>query len=522
MVLGKYYSKIVILFILVFNIFNKQVAFATNIEDQIFNAKPVSMYSVQTVVDEMDTVTFGFYPQSGTSSDKVESIEWLVLERDNENHRALLFSKYILDNVSFNDEHVNCTWENSKLRKWLNSTFYDKAFSDEEKKNIVEVSHKSDNLSEQDREVSDKVFLLADFEARKYFKKDPKLDENKRLATRGTEYAKNVNNKDIKLWVRTDTGEHTFGGTEKDGGFVFYARDLERSGEEALKFEWCIGNSFYWLRTNGIDLKSVTRINSTGELVNMSDYSVVNAQGGMRPAIWVTYNKSIDKKNERYKLVDDMPTYKMGKYTQFVDGSDFGEQPIEWIILDEDKKNNRALLISKYILDGRRLFANANEENVTWETSAMRKWLNDKFYNKAFSDEEKNLIETVHLTNEDNEDYLTLGGRDTEDKIFLLSVKEAKKYFSSDKLEDDINQLGRFAATKGTDYAQYKRLTGKEYGKKDGCESWGKDNRAYFLRSPGVKQNYAAVVAEDAYINTGGSGGGPGIRPAMWIKYRGQ
>ena len=56
----------------------------------------------------------------------------------------------------------------------------------------------------------------------------------------------------------------------------------------------------------------------------------------------------------------------------------------------------------------------------------MRKWLNNEFYNE-FRSEEKEVIATVDIANRDNAKWDTPAGKSTEDKIFLLSVEEAKK-----------------------------------------------------------------------------------------------
>lgn len=495
---------------------------SVDIEEQISKAKLVSTYGDMSTIDEMDTVTFGSYPQSSTSADKLEPIEWIVLERDYKNKRALLLSKYILDNVSFNSEHKECKWKDSELRQWINQTFYDKVFNENEKNQIVEDSHISDGFRD-DKEVdtvTDKVFILSELEAKKYFKRYDMTEENRKLATRGTNYAKNVDNNGTKLWVRENTGENTFGITE-DG--IFYNRIVERYKDEALKFEWCIGNSFYWLRSNGLDLTSVARVNSNGALLmGESNYSVANCQGGIRPAVWVKYNK---EENNNEKEISDFEIIEFGKYQQSYNSekNDWNEDPIEWIVLEKDSENKRALIISKYILDVRFNVYKSGEKNTTWENSNIRTWLNNEFYNIAFTEEEKNKIKEVQLVNEDNDDYMTLGGRDTMDKIFLLSISEARKYFSNGNNLGNKDQLVRAGAAKGTQYAEYRKLGKIRKDKQDEYEEWMLENSAYNLRSPGGSQEHTAAVGPDAIISTSGFVGTGlnrrGVRPAMWIEY---
>ena len=67
-------------------------------------------------------------------------------------------------------------------------------------------------------------------------------------------------------------------------------------------------------------------------------------------------------------------------------------------------------------------------ENVTWEACDLRKWLNTEFYNTAFNEDEKSRMLLSHLDNSDNDEYGTSGGNNTDDIVFLLSLKEAQQY----------------------------------------------------------------------------------------------
>ena len=118
-----------------------------------------------------DCVKFGRYPQ--TANDDIKPIEWQVLAK--EENKMLVLSKYGLEARRF-DSSSN-KWANSEIRKWLNGEFYNKAFTEQEKKSI--------NLSNlSDVGTSDNVFLLSRAEAEKYFSND-----NARLC-KPTDYAK--------------------------------------------------------------------------------------------------------------------------------------------------------------------------------------------------------------------------------------------------------------------------------------------------------------------------------------------
>ena len=105
-----------------------------------------------------------------------------------------------------------------------------------------------------------------------------------------------------------------------------------------------------------------------------------------------------------------------GSYEQDNDFAN-GKEDIEWQVLEVD--GNRALLISRYALDCR----NFHDEftDVTWETSAIRQWLNDDFFNTAFSEDEQERIEITTVIAEKNPEYSTSPGNDTNDRIFLRS-----------------------------------------------------------------------------------------------------
>ena len=74
---------------------------------------------------------------------------------------------------------------------------------------------------------------------------------------------------------------------------------------------------------------------------------------------------------------------------------------------------------------------NTMDGPVTWENCTLRKWLNEEFFGE-FSEDEQALIATTWLENWPNPKYGTYGGNNTEDKIFLLSLAEARRYFADD------------------------------------------------------------------------------------------
>ena len=62
-----------------------------------------------------NTVTFGTWPQTAAGTDETP-IEWIVLDYDSENNRALLLSRYGLDVQPYNLEYTSAAWETCTLR----------------------------------------------------------------------------------------------------------------------------------------------------------------------------------------------------------------------------------------------------------------------------------------------------------------------------------------------------------------------------------------------------------------------
>lgn len=185
-----------------------------------------------------------------------------------------------------------------------------------------------------------------------------------------------------------------------------------------------------------------------------------------------------------------------------------------WRVLEVHE--DRMLLLTEDIIE-KRPYHPVYEE-VTWETCELRHYLNHDFYNR-FNDADKDRIITVTNTNDANPWYLTSGGADTEDKVFLLDIVDTVcKYFgdSSSKLynktpkerywfgKSDKNNIKRVAQYKGYNYWWWVRTPGRNlktavyiHGNPIGCV--GINGNSVFFRSYTPERN-------------------GGVRPAMWVK----
>lgn len=158
-------------------------------------------------------------------------------------------------------------------------------------------------------------------------------------------------------------------------------------------------------------------------------------------------------------------------------GTDKTGKAISWKVLSIE--NQTALIISENIICSMPYHKPGGE--ITWSDCSLRKWLNNDFIKDFLNQTERERLIPIKLVNYANPRYLTPGGDYTIDKVFLLSIGEAKHYFS-------VNA---------------ERSTGS----------------LWWLRSPGFKSHIAALVDRSGKVYPYGYFVNRiiGVRPAMWI-----
>jgi len=197
----------------------------------------------------------------------------------------------------------------------------------------------------------------------------------------------------------------------------------------------------------------------------------------------------------------------------------FGKR--EWRVLDI--KDGKALIITQNIIEKRPY--HQNKDDITWEKSSLREYLNNEYYNTKFTPEEKACIIETRNTNPPDPWSTTKGGVETIDKIFLLNLDEVIKYLG---VTGDISNLKRLDTDQMSideyiyieDYSgiiPYDRLDNARQAK-----AVGRNEQWWWLRTPGF---YSGIVAgynlRHGYrmyghkMNISESGG---VRPAMWVK----
>lgn len=188
-----------------------------------------------------DVITFGSYEQDDNTSNGKEAIEWIVLAREND--RVLVVSKYCLDTKPYNEVTTDVTWETCSLRTWLNTEFYNEAFTSEEQSKIITTTVSADKNPEYNtnpgNDTQDKVFLLSIVEVKMYFK--IRADR----VAKPTKYAENKG--------------------------VYVCDD---------------GSCYWWLRSPGSDSFYAADVADDGS-IPLYGYYVDNVLRAVRPALWL-------------------------------------------------------------------------------------------------------------------------------------------------------------------------------------------------------------------------------------------
>ena len=138
----------------------------------------------------------------------------------------------------------------------------------------------------------------------------------------------------------------------------------------------------------------------------------------------------------------------------------FGAESTKWRVLDVDPENQKALLIAE-----REICEKAYHEcpvPVTWIDCSLREWLNGKYFKQSFTKDEQEAIITSRLENRPYTESETNATNITEDKLFLLSCDEIKKY-KNVLLEETDNEWWLRTPEMDSAYARYVSRFGNEF-----------------------------------------------------------
>ena len=448
-----------------------------------------------------DFITVGRYEQDNNLTNGPEPIEWRVL--DKKDGKLLVISDKSLYESSFaylGWQPVPQNWESSCARGWLNNYFMQTAFTPAEQARVVLTNVHTEPTEgspiDPGPDTQDYMFLLSGQEASAYF---PTAESRR---TKTTAYA---------LSRRSESRAHQ--GFDGDLGVWRTNVSFWLLRSPARKPNWVYGAAYIYDYT--------TPYGEPGDVW----YHDGRDTGDIRPAMWIEAKPAADASAYPSALPDAVvpgDTITFGHYEQDNDTSN-GPEAITWKVLDV--QDGKALIISEKILARvRHRYVEDGHGAVTWETSRVRQWLSEDFFDAAFSDEEKTAVYLTNVKSEPNPDYTdTDPGKDTQDYVFVLGLEQYDAYFADDgDLFDAIAPYTEVARV-GNPYAKDELVrTAKYYpmnnavrGNADGSAGW------WWLRTVG--QDYAAdgnfMMRVDAAGKADGVGSDAdcGVRPAMWV-----
>ena len=403
-------------------------------------------------------VAFGSYEQDGNPDNGKEAIEWIVLDSDPENHKALLLSRYILDSRPYYGDYRFVSWKDSFIRTWLNGDFLNEAFTSGEK-DAIQITELNNDFSEQKENpndyvsggsvpagepTADRVFLLSYNEVwNKYIP-----DERERRARaaagaldKGVWTASSGENRDYALWLLRTTESYA-DAVDLDGTRTYVRADMPGAG---IRPALWIDTSLALLKEIDSSQQPDWRLKESGRGAGAS------SAGGVRVGDVIVFGEYLNR-------------------------------PIEWQVLE--KKGTRVLLFGIDSV-GRRPYNSVSSKFTTWENCTLRKWLNGEFLSGAFTRSQRNRICQTKVDNgikQQRDMYQKIEGQpDTQDFVFLLSWQETARYFPTEKS---------------------RRMEG-----------------GWWTRSPGETAGSALAIADDGKMTywCGASSNEENIHPVIWV-----
>ncbi len=191
----------------------------------------------------------------------------------------------------------------------------------------------------------------------------------------------------------------------------------------------------------------------------------------------------------------------------------FRYEPIKWKILSES--DGKAMIVADMVIDSQQYCHYTKTSQFThnggtgypnnYALSDIRKWLNDTFYNTAFNDLQKELIQVTNVDNsisstgDSSNDYVC---ENTNDNVFLLSYKETNAYMTdSDRQKKNTD----YAKCQGAFTSTDDRYSGNGYWWLRSPISYG-SNRASHV-------NYYGFIVDRSVYNSY-----CGVLPALVIR----
>lgn len=323
------------------------------------------------------------------------------------------------------------------------------------------------------------------------------------------------------------------GGLVGVDGMGFFAPQAEAAGKTYKVGDIVEFGSYPQSRVMNSSL--VSSLNSVSKKwVSYGYYSGTGDYGTMVQGDWMkyadfTYNgtkyRAVTFSQYRPYMTDYLSSYSCQEDNGYTPNNIyyFKYEPLKWRVLDP----STGLVLCENIIDSQ-AYSNTIYEYGTdsyggtaywndaehthyandYATSSIRAWLNDDFYNTAFSSSQRAGILTSQLDNSAySASHSKYNSETTYDKVFLLSYSEMRNTAYGFPANNTGSNSARQA--NGTDYA---KCQGLRVYSADGCSDW-------CLRSAGIYSAYVCCVQPYGDTDTKNSVDytGEGIRPAIKI-----
>ena len=191
-----------------------------------------------------DTRYDGYFGDSKYRYFKWQRIKWRVLQ--NTGNALFVIPDIVLDCKNYHDSSDAVTWGNCTLRTWLNGTFYNTAFSNNEQEEIMR------QIVVNDDNTQDKVYLLS-------------MDE---VTTPKYGFCEKYDTDSVSRWMQPSDYAHAMGA---------YVYSNINTCENA--------NCIWWLRFPIYDSNTVACVLSFGSLTYYGGYDVTTPYMAVVPAL---------------------------------------------------------------------------------------------------------------------------------------------------------------------------------------------------------------------------------------------
>lgn len=500
---------------------------------------PPSKYGLESPRTDSDRVTtwdcvyFGNYWQNDTNGDGVadeedekEPVKWRVLSVDGDD--VFLMADQTLDVQPYHNVEGKVTWETSALRAWLNDTFLSAAFSGDEQSAIqtTRVVNNDGYRTNDEKDTDDKLYLLSLDEVTdtsygfisSSISTAAREQLNTQYAERKCQNAEDFGKVD-HWWLRSM-------GEESDYKYIDYTSIVYEDG--MVYWRGCASDINGGVRpVLHLNLSSTSAWTLAGTV--SSDGTVTTPNTQPTPTIVPTLNPAAspavspiptaattgepslniaDPRTDQEGVTTWDCVYFGNYWKSDTDGNGKADQndlkePIKWRVLAVD--GDDVFLLADQNLDVQ------TYSGDSWEDSGVRSWLNGTFLQNAFNSCEMSAIKNTIVANEGNQKYHISGGKDTEDKVYLLSISEA-----TNASYGFASRMGNTNARKSanTEYVANGGSVDSKYMKDAGdCDWW-------WLRSPGFSCRMASDVDENGRVYEKGMNVGVrnrAVRPALHL-----